>query len=100
LKEQGVLPLPCVETIRRHLLAVKNLCGFEVSFFNLLEKIYLSYTQRQKKGILLIDEIYLRKNIYVNIRKVLLTIGVDLSQLLIGYSFARRCWATGFRCNM
>lgn len=62
------MPLPCVETIER--LAVKNGCGFDLSFFKLLKKNSLTHTPSQKKGILLLDEILLRKNIHVNSRSL------------------------------
>lgn len=66
LRCQNILPLPCIETIRRYLLAVKGECGFDLSFFKLLKKKFLCKSTMQKKGILLLDEISLRTSIAVN----------------------------------
>lgn len=59
-----------MNTVRRHLLAIKGECGFDNSFFKLLKKFFLSKTENQKKGILLIDEIFLRTSINVNSRNL------------------------------
>ena len=59
-----------MNTVRRHLLAIKGECGFDNSFFKLLKKKFLSKTENQKKGILLIDEIFLRTSINVNSRNL------------------------------
>lgn len=64
------MPLPCVETTRKYLLAVKGECGFDLSFFKLLKKKFLSKSTYQKKGILLLDEICLRTSITVNSRNL------------------------------
>jgi len=38
LRTQNILPLPCVNTIRKYLLAIKNECGFDMNFFKLFKK--------------------------------------------------------------
>jgi len=68
LRRQNLLPLPCVETIRKHLLAVKHECGFDLGFFKLLKKKFEEKSQQQKKGVLLLDEIFLRTSLDVKTR--------------------------------
>lgn len=66
LKEQGILPLPCVRTIRRYLSLVKTQCGFDKQFFQLLKKKISMLNSIQKHGILVFDEISVRESISVN----------------------------------
>lgn len=73
LRNQKLLPLPCVDTIRKHLLAIKGECGFDNSFFKLLKKKFLHKTIDQKKGILLLDEVFLRTSLSVNSRNLTYT---------------------------
>jgi len=40
-REQDILPLPCIRTIRRYLSLVKPQCGFDDNFFLLLKKKWL-----------------------------------------------------------
>lgn len=58
--------LPCVETVRKYLLAVKGECGFDLNFFKLLKKSFLCKTINQRKWILLLNEICLHTSITVN----------------------------------
>lgn len=66
LREQDVLPLPCTSTIRQHLFLVKSNCGFDLQFFELLKRRMYHQSLVQRHGILLFDEIQLRKGLYVN----------------------------------
>ncbi|XP_029347311.1 uncharacterized protein LOC115034437 [Acyrthosiphon pisum] len=68
LKDQNILPFPCVNTIRKHLLAMKIGCGFDINFFKLFKKKFSGKTEYQKKGIIVLDEIFLRTSIAVNSR--------------------------------
>jgi len=68
LREQNLLPLPCVTTLRKHLLAVKIGCGFDEKFFKLLKKKFDVKNKYEKKVILVYDDIFLRENISVNSR--------------------------------
>lgn len=62
------MPLPCISTIRKHLSIVKTNCRFDLQFFELL-KIRMSHKSlEQRHGVLLFDEIKLRKGLYVNTR--------------------------------
>lgn len=42
LRDQNILPLPCVSTIHKNLLAVKIGCGFDLNLFKLLKKKFSS----------------------------------------------------------
>lgn len=68
LHDQNVLPLPCVNTIRKRLLAFKSECGFDNTFFKLLKKKFSNKTQQQRTDVLLLDEIFLRTSINVKTR--------------------------------
>jgi len=70
LREQNILPLPCINTIRKHLLAVEIGCGFDKNLFKLLTKKFLTKNNFEKKGILLFDEISLRESLSVNTREL------------------------------
>lgn len=43
-------------------------CGFEINFFKLFKKKFSEKTEYQKKGIIVLDEIFLRTSIAVNSR--------------------------------
>lgn len=70
LRDQNILPLPCINTIRSNLLAIKVGCGFDPNFFKLLEKNFSNKTENQKVGILSLDEVFLRESINVNSRSL------------------------------
>ncbi|KAL4088985.1 hypothetical protein QTP88_024063 [Uroleucon formosanum] len=70
---QKILPLPCVNTIRKNLLVVKVGCGFDPNFFKLLKKNFAKKSDIQKVGILSLDEIFLRESINVNTRTLTYT---------------------------
>jgi len=70
LRDQNLLPLPSVNTIRRNLLAIKIGCGFDFNFFKLLEKKCNFKSEHQKLGCLIYDEIFLRESISVNSRSL------------------------------
>jgi len=59
------MPLPFTSTIRKHLLIAKIDCGFNLQFFDLLKKRMFRKHQNQHHGVLLFDEIQLRKGLYV-----------------------------------
>lgn len=66
LRNQNLLPLPCTTSIRKYVTIVKTDCGFDDSFFKLLKKKMSLKTEKQRHGILLFDEVQLRKGLYVN----------------------------------
>lgn len=65
LRKNDVLPLPCTRTIRRYLSVINMKCGFDEGFANLLEKHFDAKTPLQRHGVLLLDEINLRKSVSV-----------------------------------
>uniref|UniRef100_A0A2S2QFE1 Uncharacterized protein n=1 Tax=Sipha flava TaxID=143950 RepID=A0A2S2QFE1_9HEMI len=48
LRDNNILPLPCVNTVRRNLLAVQIGCGFDLNFFKLLKKKFTIKTENRK----------------------------------------------------
>lgn len=62
--------MPCVSTIRKNLLAVKIGCGFDPNLFKLLKKKFSSKSDHQKKGVILLDEMFLRESLSVNSRSL------------------------------
>lgn len=70
LRDQNILPLPCISTIRKHLLAIKIGCGFDPNLFKLLKKKFSTKSEHQKKGMILLDEMFLRESLSVNSRSL------------------------------
>ena len=66
LKDQGIMVFPCKRTIRDYISLIKTKCGFDPEFFRLLEKSFRSKSERERHGILVIDEINVRKSITVS----------------------------------
>lgn len=66
LREQDILPLPCLRTIRKYLSLINIECGFDKKFFQLLKKRVGVLTREQKHGMLVFDEIFLRESFNVN----------------------------------
>lgn len=65
LRMNNILPLPCKRTIRRYLSLINMKCGFDEEFMKLLRKHFDSKTPLQRHGILLLDEINVRKSVTV-----------------------------------
>lgn len=64
LRKNGILSLPCTRTIRGYFSIINAKCGFDDQFAKLLEK-HLAKTSLQRHGVLLLDEINLRKSVAV-----------------------------------
>lgn len=73
LRDHNILPLPCINTVRKYLLAIKIGCGFDPNLFKLLKKKFSTKNKFQRKGILLLDEMFLRESISVNSRTLTYT---------------------------
>lgn len=73
LRDQQLLPLPCTTTIRKYISIIKADCGFDDQFFKLLKKRMSKKTDKQRHGVLLLDEVQLRKGVYVNTRNLTYT---------------------------
>lgn len=65
LRKNNILPLLCTRTIRSYFSLIKMKCGFDEDFAKLLEKHFTSKTPLQRHGVLLLDEINLRKSVAV-----------------------------------
>lgn len=65
LRKNGILPLPCTRTIRSYFSLINAKCGFDEQFAKLLDKHFASKTPLQRNGVLLLDEINLRKSVAV-----------------------------------
>lgn len=61
-----ILPLPCVQTIKRHLSLVKLDFGFDSAFFEMFKKKINLKTQQQKYGVFIFDEMSVRKSFKTN----------------------------------
>jgi len=70
LRKQNILPLPCINTIRKHLLAVEIGCGFDKNLFKLLTKKFSTKNNFEKKGVLLFDEISLRESLVLTLENL------------------------------
>jgi len=66
LREQDILPLPCIRTIRRYFSLVKPQCGIDDKFFLLLKKKMAFLSKEQRHGMLIYDGIILRESIDVD----------------------------------
>ncbi|KAF0751081.1 Uncharacterized protein FWK35_00013066 [Aphis craccivora] len=58
-----ILPLPCVQTIKRHLSLVKLDFGFDPAFFEMFKTKINLKTEQQKYGVLIFDEMSVRKSL-------------------------------------
>lgn len=84
LRKNNVLPLPCTRTIRSYFSLIDMKCGFDPDFAKLLKQQFDAKSPLQRHGVLLLDEINLRKSVAVcskNLTYVGLTdLGNDGSQ--------------------
>ncbi|KAF0750370.1 THAP-type domain-containing protein, partial [Aphis craccivora] len=68
LRNNKILPLPCPNSIRAHLLAVEIGCGFDKKIFKLLKKKFMNKSEQGRQGVIVVDEVFLRESISVNSR--------------------------------
>ena len=66
LRKTDVIPLPCTRTIRSYFSLIDTKCGFDNDFAKLLEKHFSLKTPMQRHGMIVMDEINLRKSISVS----------------------------------
>lgn len=66
LRDSQLLPLPHPKTVRQLLSSLKSTCGFDEDFLSLLAKKVQHMSSMEKHGVLLFDEISLRKSIQVS----------------------------------
>lgn len=65
LRRNKVLPLPCKRTIRNYFSLVNMKCGFDEKFGEVLKKHFKTKKGLQRHGVLLLDEISVRKSLTV-----------------------------------
>ncbi|XP_024868762.1 uncharacterized protein LOC112452670, partial [Temnothorax curvispinosus] len=65
LRKNNILPLLCLKSVRRYLSLIDMKCGFDERFAELLKKHLATKTLLQRHGVLLLDEINLRKSVAV-----------------------------------
>jgi len=65
LKNNNLLPLPSIRTIRRYLALIDMKCGFDKQFFELFKNHLQKKNSMQKHGIILFDEMSVRQAISV-----------------------------------
>lgn len=67
---QNILPLPCTRTIRDYISLISGKCGFDNDFFKLLQKLFNKKEDFYRHGVLLLDEINLRKLVTVSTKNL------------------------------
>ncbi|KMQ84713.1 hypothetical protein RF55_17264 [Lasius niger] len=70
LRKNNILPLPCTRMIRNYFSLINAMCGFDEQFAKLFEKHLASKTPLQRHGVLLLDEINLRKSVAVSTKNL------------------------------
>ena len=68
LRENKILPLPAKSTIESYLKRVRSKCGFDKEFLENFEKQLSKLPEGARHGVLLFDEMIVRKSIAVNSR--------------------------------
>ncbi|KAL5239019.1 hypothetical protein ACI65C_006429 [Semiaphis heraclei] len=68
LRDNNIMPLPCVRTVRNYLSNISTSCGFDDNFFELFKKRLESKNVMQKHGLIVFDEISVRENLAVKSR--------------------------------
>ncbi|KAH7942060.1 hypothetical protein HPB49_020112 [Dermacentor silvarum] len=77
MRDNNILPLPCVRTIRKYISIVGMKCGFDADFFAALKEKLEPKPNFQKHGMLLFDEIQVRERKCVNSKTLTYTGLVD-----------------------
>lgn len=66
LRKNKIVPLPCTRTIRGYLSLIDSKCGFDEKFFQLLKNKMQHKKPIQRHGLLVLDEINLRRSVTVS----------------------------------
>ena len=66
LRRNNIIPLPCMRTVRRYFSLIDTKCGFDNKFQTLFKKHLQSKKPIKKHGVLVLDEINLRKSVTVS----------------------------------
>ncbi|KAJ3656494.1 hypothetical protein Zmor_015567 [Zophobas morio] len=67
LRNNDILPLPQISTVRKYLSRVSIKCGLDQQFFEAFKKKVEGKNSFQKQGILIFDEMTVRQNIELNV---------------------------------
>lgn len=68
LNHNNILPLPSPSTIRRYLSMVNMKCGLDEKFFQAFKQKLSTKAECQRHGILVFDEMAVRKSLKVNVK--------------------------------
>lgn len=74
LRDNDIIPLPCTKTVRQYMTLIGDKCGFDEDFFKLLKKSFDKKKPLQRHGVLLLDEINLRKSVAVSTKTLTYTL--------------------------
>ncbi|XP_020298903.1 uncharacterized protein LOC109863121, partial [Pseudomyrmex gracilis] len=77
LRDNQILPVPCVRTIQRYLSLIDSSCGFDMRFFEMFKLALDKKEEIQKHGVILLDEIHLRESVNVNSKNLTYTGLID-----------------------
>lgn len=73
LRNNKIIPLKCMKTIRAYLSRFSDKCGFDEDFFKLHEKSFAAKDPKHPHGVVLLDEINLSKSIAVSAKNLTCT---------------------------
>ena len=70
LRKNEILPLPCSNTVRNYFSLMGSDCGFDKGFFEILGKHFKAKDLLKRNGIIVADEINLRRAVAVSSRNL------------------------------
>ena len=68
--QNGILPLPDPRTIKRRISSIKIECGFDECFLEAMKKKMETKTEQEKHGVLIFDEVSVRKGLKTDVRSM------------------------------
>ena len=80
LRDGGFLPLPSLSTLNRSVRSLKPEFGFDSTLFNSLAQKLSAVDERERRGVLMFDEVQLSKNIEFRIDTCKLVGMVDFAE--------------------
>lgn len=66
IRKNEIIPLPCTRTVRNYFSLIDSKCGVDNKFFELLKLKFQSKDPMQRHGLVVCDEINLRKSLAVS----------------------------------
>lgn len=70
LKDNNIMPLPCVSTIRKYLSKISLKCGLDEEFFKAFSLKMDKKSEYQRHGILIFDEMHVRESVSLNVKNI------------------------------